>query len=162
MKTSLVEMSQILATSFIFFPGIEITEPLVRAWHLFFKDEDPMQLAAAFQVAIKNNSSGFAPTPGQVEKILKSLQQKETRLELASEAWEAAWHGYPETSEMAKKAARLVGDWDNRFMWKLDIIPFRRRDFERIFNELKERTTEIELQEETQALTYGNLKLLKG
>ncbi len=58
---------------------------MADVWHMIFEDEDFIQIQSAFKMYCKTDTSGFAPTPGQL--IALKQDKVEPFVSSAEEAW---------------------------------------------------------------------------
>ena len=151
------EMHKILAVELIPFAQVTVTPAYSGGWYNYFSNVPASQFAMALQQAVMQSTSGFPPTPGQVNAVLKTFNALPEDLETADQAWDLAWSGKP-CSARAQEAARLMGDWDKRFMWLLDSLPFKRKDFSRIYEGLKQREQSEGVQVSARAMLNNNQK----
>jgi len=144
-KITKAEVNKVLAVEFIFYPQTTITPELVKAWHLHFKDCTREDFFAAMHVAVAENKTGFPPSPGAVREYLKKLKANPEDLETADQAWAILLkNGKPSARAIA--ATEIMPDWHNRGRWETQYLPFRKKEFERIYNDLKEKDEILETQ----------------
>lgn len=131
------------------------------AWYSHFKDLSALDFQKALKLAINSNTSGFPPVPGQVWEAHKSLNKTLDDLESADQAWDSAWNN-KQLSPLAYKATELMHDWKGRGYWPLDTLHFKKREFEKIFNNLKEQRDHVDANRTiSNQLNSNEINLLK-
>lgn len=145
MKLSKADVSKILAVEFIFFPHMLINPELVKAWHLHFKNCEAQDFFAALHIAVTECKNTFPPVPADVWRVLRKLKATPESLETADQAWEAVLKN-KNPSPRAIAATQLMQDWDKRGMWQTEFMHFKKKDFERIYTDLKEKDQIMETQ----------------
>lgn len=136
-KITPAEVGKILMIEFIFFPHTTITPELIQAWHLQFRFCEPKEFLAAIHLAVADVSKGFPPTPGEVWKILRRLRATPESLETSDMAWDSAWKN-KNISKRTIAVLNLMPEWANRNLWNTEYLPFRKKEFAQIYNDLKE------------------------
>ena len=152
---SKIDVAKILAVEFIFFQHTPITPELAKAWHLHFRNCDRQEFFAAIHIAVTEGAKGFPPTPGEVWGVIRKLRASKESLETSDQAWAALMDNKP-ASERANAATLLMPDWKNRRMWQTEFIHFRKKEFDRIYDDLKEKDQILETQNIARSeLGYG-------
>ena len=98
----------------------------INAWLMALEEYDKNQVAAAFKMYMKSNSSGFAPSPGQLIENIQTLTRPKELNEM--EAWslvsKALKNGYygaeEEFSKLPPIVQRAVGQPSQLRIWASD------------------------------------------
>lgn len=138
------DVNKILGVEFVFFGHVEVTPQLVEAWWLHFRHCEKGEFFAALHIAVNKKDNGFPPAPGEVWAEVRKLRATHQTLETADRAWHELWHGAP--SKRALAAAEIMPEWDKRGQWDEKYMHFRKKEFERIYNDLKEQDDILETQ----------------
>lgn len=153
MKLSKLKVGEVLAVEFAFYGHTVISPELAKAWHLHFMSYDAREFVAGIHLAVSENKTNFPPSPSDVKRMIKRLRGE--NLETTNEAWNAVRSGKG-ISARAQAVLEMWPDWKQRDNWLTEHIPFKKRDFEKIYLELKERDETLELQNVARVeLGYG-------
>lgn len=98
----------------------------INAWLMALEEYDKNQVAAAFKMYMKSNSSGFAPSPGQLIENIQTLTRPQELNEM--EAWslvsKALKNGYygaeEEFSKLPPIVQKAVGQPSQLRIWASD------------------------------------------
>ena len=122
------EVRQLLAMTQAVYPNYNppSREAAVNAWLMCLSEYDNNVVMAAFKAYMTTNTSGFAPTPGQLIEILQALTQPQELNEL--EAWSIVRKalrncGYNSEQEFAKLPTvvqKAVGTPQQLKIWACD------------------------------------------
>lgn len=145
MKLSKSDVGKVLAVEFAFYAHTAITPELIKAWHLHFRNCETREFVAAMHLAVSENKTNFPPSPSDVKRMIKRLNAGPEQLETVSEAWDAVRKGQ-DISARARATLEMWPDWKQRDNWLTEHLPFKKRDFEKIYLELKDRDETLELQ----------------
>lgn len=133
------EAHKALMIHLVAFINVDITEALSRSWWIHFADCSIDEFNAALHVAVDQASRGFPPTPGEVRAVLKRLRADASDLEMPEEAWLAVYDRRGTPSPRAIEAAHMIHDWLHRQAWTIDQVEWKRKEFIRIYLELRDR-----------------------
>jgi hypothetical protein len=136
---TLQETARLLGEAYLTFPHLALTEGTVAAWFKQCGRVPADTFEAAIVEAINSQDNGFFPAPGQVTKIARRLLARPEDLETSDEAWAALLTDETTASVRAQRAAELLPGWRNRGQWLTDSMPFKKRDFDRVYNDLKDK-----------------------
>lgn len=81
------EMYKMLVTAWLQWPNFAVTDALSGLWFEAFETEEKEYFWQALMIALKNNNSGYPPTMGQVNEILKSAKRITENEITEGEAW---------------------------------------------------------------------------
>lgn len=157
------EAAEILHQAYATFPHLTLTPHAIQQWLNLFCEVESGLFSAALNQAILQESSAFFPSPSAVARILKAATSTESQLETAEEAWDSAWKGHRLTKR-AKRTTELMPGWNNRGQWLTDSMPFKRRDFIQIYEQLVEKDEALSSKgavENRRALTHHEKRILK-
>lgn len=98
----------------------------VNAWTMALGEYRRDEVALAFKLYMKSNTSGFAPTPGQIIDNIHSMKQPEQINEM--EAWalvakalrNGAYHALEEYAKFPPAVQKAVGTHEQLRNWALD------------------------------------------
>jgi len=153
------EIGKILITRLGCFANLEITENYILSWFSHFQNMEANIFDAALHEAVISNDSNFPPSPAKVYEVYNRLTAPAEALETADQAWASLWTDYKSASKKAKEAARLL-EWENKGMWLESSLPFKKRDFAQIFNDLTDSDKTLRLQNKNRDLIgYSREKL---
>lgn len=97
----------------------------VNAWTMALEDFDKDEIAMAFKVYIRTNTSGFAPSPGQLIEQIQSITQPQELNEM--EAWalvhkaicNSTYNSVEEFSKLPPLVQKAVGLPENLREWAM-------------------------------------------
>ncbi len=98
----------------------------VNAWTMALEEYGRDEVALAFKLYMKSNTSGFAPTPGQIIDKIHSMIQPEQLNEM--EAWalvakalrNGGYHALEEYEKLPSAVQKAVGTHEQLRNWALD------------------------------------------
>ena len=161
----LSEMAAILNMEYLHYPAVKLSEPLIKSWHDHFTNQDPKVFQAAFREAATKIINGFPPVPAQVSAVIK-LSRTSIDAESVFEdlclgarkgASEARAHEKYANNEPALRALNAIGGWDTIRLADLKTeLPFRKREFIRVYNDSSEQTEALNLLGEDRYATITN------
>jgi len=110
------------------YPNFKVTNPeqMVNVWMEFLEDQDPNAIAASLKVYVRTDTSGFAPSIGQ---LIQGVYKLKTQNELtAGEAWSmvhkairrSSYYAAEEFNKLPKTVQRAVGSADQLHAWATD------------------------------------------
>lgn len=146
MQISENDVSKILAIEFAFYAHTPITPQLVMAWFTHFRTVERDDFYAALHIAVAENTDKFPPTPAEVTQVLRKLKSTQESLETAEIAWENVRLRAPVISARSAQVLEMWGQWKERHNWLTEHLPFRRSEFMRLYNDLKQTDETMELQ----------------
>lgn len=85
------EIKKLIAAMCTAFPSFELPKDakdiglMINTWHMVLEDEDYFQIQQAFKSFCRTNTSGFAPTPGQLIALIQD--HRDPISSSAEEAW---------------------------------------------------------------------------
>jgi hypothetical protein len=139
------ECAKVLACEFIFFPSITVGPELVAAWWGHFQDCSAQEFATALHRAVNAQTDKWPPSPGQVRGIIKASRKGPSELETPEQAFWAVFNKQnPSTRALA--AWKLLPASDKPGLWETASMPFKVKDFCRIYESLKEQSEAQESQ----------------
>lgn len=157
------EAAEILSQAYATFPHLTLTPHAINQWLNLFSKTDSALFSAALNQAILDEPSAFFPSPSAVARIVRAAERPMSQLETAEEAWEAAWNDKPK-SQRTKRTIELMPGWDKRGQWLVDSMPFKRKDFIKIYEQLAEKDEVISSRESVnsrRALSSSEKQILK-
>jgi hypothetical protein len=154
------EVSKILAIEFAFYAHTPITPELVMAWFTHFRTVERDDFYAAIHIAVAENTDKFPPTPSEVREVLKRLKATQETLETGELAWENIRLREPKISKRSAQVLAVWGQWKERHNWLTEHVPFRQREFIRLYNDIKEQDEVLEVQNNARVeIGYGREEL---
>ncbi len=98
----------------------------VNVWAIALEEYDKDDVALAFKIYIKSNSSGFAPSPGQIIEKIQMTKEPEELNEM--EAWSlvskairnSGYHAVEEFKKLPPLVQKAVGMPEQLQAWALD------------------------------------------
>ena len=116
------ETKQILAIIGVYYPNYhpENKELAVNAWHEVLEDLDYNQIAMALKIYARTNTSGFAPTPGQLIECISidRHHSPEEAWAMVSKALTNGIYGWREEyDKLPPMVQRAVGRAENLRGW---------------------------------------------
>jgi hypothetical protein len=161
-KLSEADVAKLLAVEMCFFPSVRLSRLMVKAWFLHFHTCTSEEFATALHIAVNQAIKGFPPMPGEVWAVVRRLRATPETLESADQAW-ASVMGSGRISARAEAAAALVSGWTSRQLWTVDQTVWKKKEFERIYDDLKEQDEILETQNIARRdLGYGRTALTDG
>jgi len=139
-------------------PNLTLTPQTIRAWHELFSEDAALEFQAALNGSLKQPGRAFFPTPGEVNACLLILKHGQTPPAL--EVWElinkfargsipiAQVEKQLQHNHAAISALRQVGYNTIRYSNIETDLLFRKRDFERLYEDAakkNEQTTRLEI-----------------
>lgn len=98
----------------------------INAWTMALEDYDKDQVACAFKIYMQTNTSGFAPTPGQLIQHLHTITKPQQLNEM--EAWSlvskairnSSYNSVEEFAKLPSLVQKAVGQPEQLRIWALD------------------------------------------
>lgn len=98
----------------------------VNVWHMMLQDFDWKLVQAAFVAFVRENSSGFPPSPGQIIEKIQLLTKPEDLNEM--EAWalvskairRSAYNSREEYEKLPESVQKAVGSSNQLYAWAMD------------------------------------------
>jgi len=151
-------VSKILTLEFIFFQNMKISKELIKAWYIHFKNCTVEEFFSGVHLAV-SKSKGFPPVPGEVWDIIRQLRCNPEMLETADQAWAKAISKQPMTLR-GQTTLDTMPEFKRRQDWASDEIHWKKKEFERIYNQLKEQDDILETQNIARtSIGYGRAEL---
>lgn len=126
---NLEETKKIMGVIAVTYPTWKVPDPelAIRVWQNMLAEYDYKMVGEALKRFIKTDTSGFAPTPGQIIDKLSSMSTEETSLS-ASEAWvlvykaicNGTYNSQEEYAKLPKVVQRAVGSHEQIKAWAMD------------------------------------------
>lgn len=156
------DVAAVLSTELIFFSNMPVTDELVTAWQIHFRHASPNEFATAFHITVNETKRVYAPTPGEVWATLRRLRATPAQLETADQAWTAVMSDKG-VSARAHAAAEMMADWRQRSMWNVEHLTWKKKEFCKIYDDLKEQDEILDSQAIARTeLGYGREALPKA
>lgn len=98
----------------------------VNVWHMMLQDFDWKIVQAAFVAFVRENTSGFPPSPGQIIEKIQLLTKPEDLNEM--EAWalvsrairRSAYNSREEYAKLPESVQKAVGSSNQLYAWAMD------------------------------------------
>ena len=161
------ETAAILTKAYLLFPNLRLERETVLAWHDLFKAEPASNFNRAVGAALKEPDRKFFPAPGEINAFLMKLKTpnrpdaesvfEDFCLGARKGASEARAHEKYANNEPALRALNAIGGWDTIRLADLKTeLPFRKREFIRVYNDSSEQTEALNLLGEDRYATIAN------